>query len=93
MGNHSKTGILQRLNTGSVIGPFCNVFGGDFPDRHLPAFSWAGKKTQTHLFEKAMETANKVLQRRSQSLDQQAKDLFYHIFTHSATHRLACKIS
>jgi UDP-N-acetylglucosamine diphosphorylase/glucosamine-1-phosphate N-acetyltransferase len=62
IGDHSKTAIGVRLNTGTFIGPFCNVFQADFPPRAIPAFSWGNG---THDLEKAIHTAKTVMLRRN----------------------------
>ena len=45
MGDHSRCGINTMLNTGTVIGVSCNIFGGDFPPKFVPSFSWGGGDT------------------------------------------------
>lgn len=65
IGDHTKTAIGVRLNTGTLIGPFCNVFQADFPPRAIPSFSWGNG---TYELEKAIATASKVMQRRNQEL-------------------------
>ncbi|MCB0766973.1 MAG: glucose-1-phosphate thymidylyltransferase, partial [Flavobacteriales bacterium] len=42
MGDHAKAGINTMFNTGTVVGVCANVFGGDFPPKHVPGFSWGG---------------------------------------------------
>ena len=73
IGDHTKTAIGSRLNTGTVIGPFSNVIQADFPPRSIPAFSWGNG---THEFDKAMETARRVLKRRSLELSEAELALF-----------------
>ena len=65
IGDHTKTAIGTRLNTGSMIGVFCNVFQTGFPPRSLPSFSWGDG---TYQIEKALETAKRVLGRRNREL-------------------------
>jgi len=67
MGDHTKTAIGVRLNTGTIIGPFCNVFQADFPPRAIPSFSWGNG---THDLEKALATADLMMQRRGLSLSE-----------------------
>jgi len=62
IGDHTKTAIGVRLNTGTLIGPFCNVFEADFPPRAIPSFSWGNG---THEIEKAIQTAELMMKRRS----------------------------
>ena len=64
MGDHSKTAIHTAFSTASVVGPMCNVFGTSTPPRHLPPFSW-GLEGETHDLERALDTARKVMARRS----------------------------
>jgi UDP-N-acetylglucosamine diphosphorylase/glucosamine-1-phosphate N-acetyltransferase len=42
MGDHCKTSINTMLNTGTVIGVGSNIFGGGFPPKFIPCFSWGG---------------------------------------------------
>ncbi|NQT62464.1 MAG: hypothetical protein HQ556_05850 [Candidatus Marinimicrobia bacterium] len=67
IGDHAKTAIGVRLNTGTLIGPFCNVFQADFPPRAIPSFSWGNG---THELEKAIQTAELMLKRRSLTLSE-----------------------
>jgi len=69
MGDHSKTGINTMLNTGTIVGVSANIYGGDFPPKFIPSFSWGGSSGfQTFNFEKAKEVANKMMQRRGLDL-------------------------
>ncbi len=40
MGDHSRTAIQTAINTGTVIGACCNVFGNGLLPKHIPNFSW-----------------------------------------------------
>lgn len=42
MGDYSRSGISTMFNTGTVTGVSCNIFGGEFPPKHIPSFSWGG---------------------------------------------------
>jgi len=66
MGDHSKCGINTMFNTGTVVGTCCNVYGGDFPPRYVPPFSWGGPSTgfSTYRLSKALEVAERVMGRR-----------------------------
>lgn len=67
MGDHSKCGINTMFNTATVVGVSCNVFGSEFPPKHVPSFTWgmAGDKFD---FEKAVESANNMMTRRGREL-------------------------
>jgi UDP-N-acetylglucosamine diphosphorylase/glucosamine-1-phosphate N-acetyltransferase len=40
IGDFTKLGINSTINTGTVIGTCCNLFGTEFPAKHTPNFSW-----------------------------------------------------
>ncbi len=69
LGDHVKTAIHTRLNTGTVIGPCCNVFGAGVPPRAVPAFSWGGGDEWTaYRADKAVQVAAIVMDRRGRRL-------------------------
>jgi UDP-N-acetylglucosamine diphosphorylase/glucosamine-1-phosphate N-acetyltransferase len=69
MGDHAKSGINTMFNTGTVVGVCANVFGADFPPKHIPAFSWGGAQGLVpYQLDKALETARRVMGRRSLTL-------------------------
>ncbi len=69
LGDHVKTGIGTILNTGTLIGAGSNVFGGLMPPTVVPPFSWGtGSDLRDHRLEKFLETAERVMERRGQSL-------------------------
>lgn len=70
MGDHSKCGINTMFNTGTVVGVSANIFGGGFPPKYIPSFSWGGADGITSYDrDKALSTARKVMARRSLQLD------------------------
>lgn len=81
MGDHSKCGINTMFNTGTVVGVFANIFGGDFPPKFIPSFSWGGNRwLRTFSFEKSMEVAEKVMERRGIKLSQVDIDILKTIY-------------
>jgi UDP-N-acetylglucosamine diphosphorylase/glucosamine-1-phosphate N-acetyltransferase len=66
MGDHSKCGINTMLDTGTVVGTCCNLYGGDFPPRYVPPFSWGSSRDgfTTYRLEKALSVAEHVMGRR-----------------------------
>lgn len=81
MGDHSKTGINTMLNTGTVVGVACNIYGGGFPPAHIPSFQWGGSEgLTTYQFDKFIETAERVYQRRGLTLDSTEKQVLTHLF-------------
>lgn len=65
MGDHTKTGINTLFNTGTVVGFNCNVYSSEMPDKFVPSFSWGhGRELDEYDLERAMQTAQVVLERR-----------------------------
>lgn len=91
MGDHSKCGINTMFNTGTVVGTGCNLFGGDFPPRYVPPFSWGGPRDgfTTYRIGKALEVADTVMRRRDTYLDDAEADLLRQIHAESAHERSA----
>ena len=88
MGDHSKTGINTMLNTGTVIGVGCNVFGAGYPRTFIPSFSWGGSGGRmVHKLNKFFETAQTVMQRRNIELSDQDKAILSHIFEETEKYR------
>ena len=72
MGDHSKCGINTMLNTGTVIGAGCNIYGGGFQPKHIPPFSWGGNGTwELYVFDKFISTARRVMERRGATLSEE----------------------
>lgn len=78
MGDHAKTGINTMFNTGTVVGPFANIWGGGFPQKEVPPFSWGGPQDGVVAYdlEKALKTAAVVKGRRDRRLGQEEQELF-----------------
>jgi UDP-N-acetylglucosamine diphosphorylase/glucosamine-1-phosphate N-acetyltransferase len=85
MGDHSKSGINTMFNTGTLVGVSSNIFGGGFPRNFIPSFSWGGSSGFTeYRFDKAMETAEKVMGRRGVELDEVERAILRHVFDETA---------
>jgi UDP-N-acetylglucosamine diphosphorylase / glucose-1-phosphate thymidylyltransferase / UDP-N-acetylgalactosamine diphosphorylase / glucosamine-1-phosphate N-acetyltransferase / galactosamine-1-phosphate N-acetyltransferase len=78
MGDHAKCGINTMFNTGTVVGIFANLWGGGFPPKEVPPFSWGGPQDgfQPYDLEKALETADLVKHRRGDQLHDAEAELF-----------------
>ncbi len=84
MGDHSKCGINSMFNTGTIVGVSCNLFGGGFPEKFVRSFSWGGSEGITrYSFDRAMETANRMMNRRGLELSDAATRMYRHIYDRS----------
>lgn len=81
MGDYSKAGINTMFNTGTVVGVSANIFGGGFPNKFIPSFTWGGcESTEEFKFELAIEAIERVYERRNLTLDNNTKNILKHIF-------------
>ncbi len=81
MGDHSKAAINTSFNTGAVVGVSSNIFGGTFPPRYIPSFSWGGSEAlTTYDIDRSIEVAERVMQRRNVVLTDIDKELFRTVF-------------
>jgi UDP-N-acetylglucosamine diphosphorylase/glucosamine-1-phosphate N-acetyltransferase len=88
MGDHSKCGINTMFNTGTVVGVSANIFGGGFPRNFIPSFSWGGSSGfTTYQMNKALDTAQKVFERRKINLEEEDIKILNHIFEETKQHR------
>ncbi len=80
MGDHSKSGINTMFNTGTVVGVSANIYGGDFPPKHIPSFSWGGASGFVPFeLPKAKEVAIRMMERRNVPFTQEDEALFEHL--------------
>jgi UDP-N-acetylglucosamine diphosphorylase/glucosamine-1-phosphate N-acetyltransferase len=88
MGDHSKCGINTMFNTGTVAGVSCNIYGGGFPEKFVPSFSWGGSDGMvTYTLDKALNTANKMMIRRNKELSRAEVQVLHHIFEQTQKQR------
>lgn len=88
MGDHSRCGINTMFNTGTVVGICSNVFGGGYPPRFIPSFSWGGAgDLQTYRPDKAFESIERMFQLRVMDLDVSERLILLRIFEDSAKYR------
>ncbi|MCP9237277.1 putative sugar nucleotidyl transferase [Lewinella sp. JB7] len=88
MGDHSKAGINTLFNTGTVAGVSASIFGPGFQPDFIPSFTWGGKETnETYRLEKAVATAERVMQRRGESFTDNDRAIFEAIFAATRKYR------
>lgn len=84
IGDHTKTAIHTRLNTGTVLGVSANVLAPDFPDRETPSFTWGGGPVrEEYRLAKAVRVAALVTARRGVEFGPAEEALFARL--HRAT--------
>jgi len=83
IGDHSKIGINTMLNTGSIIGIFSNIAGGDFPAKLVESFQWyiMGKDVSRYKIDEALTTAKIVMSRRDVKMSRAYESLIREIYS------------
>lgn len=67
MGDYSRASINASINTGSMIGVCCNVYGAGLLPTIIPNFSWGVSGTK-YVFEKALSDISNWKKLKGQSL-------------------------
>ena len=81
VGDHSKSAINTMFNTGTVVGVSSNIFGGSFPSKYIPSFSWGGSEAITSYdLERSIEVAKRVMRRRKIEMTDNDERLFRKIY-------------
>jgi UDP-N-acetylglucosamine diphosphorylase/glucosamine-1-phosphate N-acetyltransferase len=89
MGDHTRCGINTMFNTGTVAGFSANVYDGGYMPKFIPSFAWGNRNGfSTYDLEKAISTAQKVMERRSVVMNSEDSEIFEHIFNFTSKHRL-----
>ena len=58
MGDYSRAAINTSINTGTVIGISCNVFGNGLTPKFIPDFSWGFSYWSAYDFDKVIKDIN-----------------------------------
>jgi len=82
MGDYTKTAINTSINTGTVIGACCNIFGSGLTPKYIPNFSWGSDGVERYEFEKAISDIVNWKRLKQQSLSANEKTILKHIFDH-----------
>jgi UDP-N-acetylglucosamine diphosphorylase/glucosamine-1-phosphate N-acetyltransferase len=86
LGDHVKTAIGIRINTGTVIGAASNIFGSALITGYIRPFSWGtGESNGVYDVEKFLETAQIVMRRRGVTLTDPARGLLRRAFERGRT--------
>lgn len=81
MGDYSRCGIGSMLNTGTVIGVSCNVFGGDLPPKFIPSFSWGGAAgIVPYRLEQALRDAANWMKFKGRQMEAADRDILEELF-------------
>ncbi len=81
MGDYSRVAINASINTGSVIGVSCNVFGDGLLPKRIKDFSW-GTEGAVYELAKALEDIGNWKKMKQQTLSAAEASVLAFIFAH-----------
>lgn len=80
IGDHSKIGINSTLNSGTVIGFGCNIYGETMVKDFIPNLRWGeAGKLRVYQKDKFLETVEAVKKRRGLALTEIEKELYINL--------------
>ena len=82
MGDYSRTAINTSINTGTVIGVCCNVFGNGLTPKYIPSFSWGSDGVERYQFLRVISDIQNWKQLKHQSPIENEITILKHIFNH-----------
>lgn len=82
MGDYSRTAINTSINTGTVIGVGCNVFGAGLTPKFIPSFSWGTDGVERYEFNKALKDIQSWKSLKHKQLTENEQLILKHIFDH-----------
>jgi UDP-N-acetylglucosamine diphosphorylase/glucosamine-1-phosphate N-acetyltransferase len=82
MGDYSRTAINTSLNTGTVIGACCNVYGSGLSPKYIPSFSWGSDGIQRYDLDKAIVDVANWKSLKGRGITDNETSILKHIFDH-----------
>ena len=80
MGDYSRTAVNTAINTGTVIGVSCNVFGEGLTPKYIPNFSWGSEGVKRYEFEKALLDIEDWKHLKAEHVTDDEKSILKYIF-------------
>lgn len=80
MGDYSRTAINTSINTGTVIGICCNVFGEGLTPKVIHDFSWGANGQNRYEFDKAVKEISDWKKMKNKTIGEPETKVLKHIF-------------
>ncbi|MEO1023532.1 MAG: putative sugar nucleotidyl transferase [Bacteroidota bacterium] len=82
MGDHTKTAIQTKLNTGTRCGVSCNIVTSAFPPNYIPSFSWlTDRGIELYRLEKAITVMKAMMARRNIDLTEEYASMIQELYS------------
>jgi hypothetical protein len=90
MGDYSRTAIHTQINSGTVIGVSCHLFGQGVAKVFIPSFTWGGiSEFETYDLDKAIEAAKIFCSLKNSTLGPQTQAAIQAVYHQSDVYRVA----
>jgi UDP-N-acetylglucosamine diphosphorylase/glucosamine-1-phosphate N-acetyltransferase len=80
MGDYSRTSVNTSINTGTVIGVCCNVFGAGLTPKYIPSFSWGSEGVKRYDVEKVFPDIEEWKKLKGQTMNDNEKSILKVVF-------------
>lgn len=81
MGDHVRTAIHTAINSGTVIGPFSNIFDiQGLTPKFIPAFSWGGSTDQKYIINKLIEDVQRWQSMKGVETSSNTLDMIHKLY-------------
>ncbi|MEX6688281.1 putative sugar nucleotidyl transferase [Danxiaibacter flavus] len=80
MGDYTRTAINTSINTGTLTGVSCNVFGAGLTPHFIPSFCWGMDGEKVYQFDRALADIENWKKFKQQSLSNAEADVLKYIF-------------
>ena len=80
LGDFSRTAVNTAINTGTVIGVCCNVFGAGLTPKYIPNFSWGSEGVKRYEFEKALLDIEDWKKLKGEAVTEEERSILKYIF-------------
>ncbi len=80
MGDYSRTAVNTSINTGTVIGVCCNVFGSGLTPKYIPSFSWGSEGVKRYDFEKVFADIGGWKKLKGETMNDNEKSILKYVF-------------
>ena len=80
MGDYSRTAVNTSINTGTVIGVCCNVYGTGLTPRYIPSFSWGSEGLNRYDFDKIIPDIEEWKRLKGLTMTDNEKSILKYIF-------------
>lgn len=80
MGDYSRTAVNTAINTGTVIGVCCNVFGAGLTPKYIPNFSWGSEGVARYDLEKVFPDIEDWKKLKGQVLREDERSILKYLY-------------